>query len=95
MRRPAWLTFIVAAAVGIVVALVAVISRAPMPERQGTAPSVITDRTGAEAQPLGPPGTNREPREVDTSSNSGRAARGSGVEGVTSGNTTIDAPSGR
>lgn len=94
MTRPSWLIFAAVAIAVIAVVSIVVISRAPVPERQGTAPSVITNTTGAEAQPVGTPGA-QPPREVDSNVGSGRAARGSGVEGVPSGGVTIDAPTSR
>jgi hypothetical protein len=95
MRKPAWLAFGAAAIIAILAAALLVISRAPVPEVQGTAPSVITDTTGAEAEPLTGPGAQQEPREAPGSSTAARAARGSGVEGVTSGGVTVDPPGRR
>ena len=94
MRKPVWLiSLAIAVIVGLIVTLI-VVSRAPVPVKEGTAPSVVTRSTGEEAQPLSsaPP---QEPREAIPSGSSGRAARGSGVEGVTSGGVTVDPPSGR
>lgn len=95
LARSRWwlLWFMVAAAVSVAVAALIVITRAPLPVHEGTAPSVITGNVGAEAEPLRQPGT-ADPRKVTGSSTAARAARGSGVEGVTSGGTTQAAPGG-
>jgi heme A synthase len=95
LTRPRWwlLWFFVAAAVAIAVAALITITRAPLPVHEGTAPSVVTDTVGAEAEPLRQPGTV-DPRETTQSSTGGRAARGSGIEGVTSGGTTHAPPGG-
>lgn len=81
-----------AMAATLLVAAVVIISRAPVAERQGTAPSVVTNSAGAEAQSLRGVGPAPDPRQVDAGSNSGRAARGSGVEGVNSGGVTTEPP---
>jgi heme A synthase len=96
LTRSRWwlLWFVVAAAVAIAVAALITITRAPLPVHEGTAPSVITGTVGAEAEPLRQPGT-AEPRDATESSTAARAARGSGVEGVTSGGTTHAPPGGR
>lgn len=95
MSRTSWLVFAAVAAIVAVIAIFAVASRAPVPETAGTAPSVVTDSTGDEARAVTTPPPNAEPREVGSSANAARSARGSGIEGVTSGGTTSDPPSGR
>ena len=67
MRKPAWLVFAAVATIAIVAAALLVIVRAPIPEREGTAPSVITNEAGAEAQPLRSPGASPE-RQAPSSS---------------------------
>lgn len=96
LTRPRWwlLWFFAAAAVAIAVAALITITRAPLPVHEGTAPSVVTGSVGAEAEPLRQPGTI-DPRDATESGTGARAARGSGVEGVTSGGTTQAAPDGR
>jgi hypothetical protein len=90
-----WLLWLfVAAAVAVAVATLITITRAPLPVHQGTAPSVITGTVGDETEPLRKPGTV-DPREATQSSTAARAARGSGIEGVTSGGTTYAAPDTR
>jgi hypothetical protein len=95
VARARWwlLWFVVAAAIAIAVAALIVITRAPLPVHEGTAPSVVTDTVGGEAERLREPGT-ADPRDATESSTAARAARGSGIEGVTSGGTTHPAPSG-
>ena len=95
MSRTSWLVFAAVAAIVVVIAIFAVASRAPVPETAGTAPSVITGSTGEEAKPVTAPPPGAEPREVDASAGAARAARGSGIEGVTSGGTTTAPPGGR
>jgi hypothetical protein len=95
MSRTNWLVFAAVAVVVGLIAMFAVISRAPVPENAGTAPSVITGNTGSEAEPVTAPPPGTEPREVDSSANAARAARGSGIEGMTSGGTTSAPPGGR
>ena len=92
MTRSHLILLITAAVIGVVFAVLLVLPGAPVPEREGTAPSVVTNSTGAEAQPVGSTGATRE---VEASGNTSRAARGSGVEGVTSGGTTHDSPGAR
>ena len=92
MTRFPLIALIAAALLGVLIALFVVFPRAPVPEQQGTAPSVVTNSTGAEAQSLG---TGADPREREASGNTSRAARGSGIEGVTSGGTTHDSPGAR
>lgn len=95
MRRSGWLVFAAVAAIVAIIAIFAVVSRAPVPETAGTAPSVVTDSTGNEARPVTTPPPGAEPREVESSAGAARGARGSGIEGVTSGGTTTAPPSGR
>lgn len=95
MRRSGWLIFAAAAAIVAVIAIFAVVSRAPVPETAGTAPSVVTDSAGSEARPVTTPPPGAEPREVESSAGAARGARGSGIEGVTSGGTTTAPPRGR
>jgi hypothetical protein len=59
-RRPAWLVFGLVAIIAVAAAALLVITRAPLPEVQGTAPSVITDTVGGEAQPLSSDGAKKE-----------------------------------
>ena len=92
MTRTHLVAIIAAGVIGVLVTIVLVIASAPVPERQGTAPSVVTQSTGAEAQPVG---TTTDAREVEASSNTSRGVRGSGVEGVTSAGTTHDSPGAR
>ena len=92
MRTPAWLVFLAVAALGVLIAIVAVAWREPVPNR-GTAPSVIT---GSTTDPAQAPSTSAvPPREVDSSASAARAARGSGIEGVPSSGITTEPPSGR
>jgi hypothetical protein len=96
LARPRWwlFWFIAAAGVAIAVAALIVITRAPLPLHEGTAPSVVTGTVGEEAEPLRKPGT-ADPRDAIESSTAARAARGSGIEGVTSGGTTHVPPGAR
>jgi hypothetical protein len=96
LARPRWwlLWFFATAVVAIAVAALIVITRAPLPVHEGTAPSVITGTAGAETELLREPGT-ADPRDAIESSTAARAARGSGIEGVTSGGTTQAPPGGR
>lgn len=95
LAGPRWwlFWFFIAAAVAIAIAALIVITRAPLPLHEGTAPSVITGTVGAEAEPLREPGT-ADPRNTIESGTAARAARGSGIEGVTSGGTTHAPPGG-
>ena len=95
MGRTGWLVFAAVAVIVVVIAIFAVVARAPVPETAGTAPSVVTDSAGKEARPVTTPPPGAEPREVEASSGAARGARGSGIEGVTSGGTTTAPPSGR
>ena len=92
----ATLLFIVIAAITAVIVTVAVVSRAPVPENAGTAPSVVNNTTGAEAQPVTAPPPGAEPRDgPEASATAARVERGSGVEGVTSAGSTEAPPGGR
>lgn len=93
MRYPYWLLFAAAAAITVLVAIFVVVWREPIPAQQGTAPSVITGTAGSEAQPLSGSTAQQDPRQVPSGTSAARAERGSGVEGVTSGGTTLDPPS--
>jgi hypothetical protein len=89
-----WLIWLlVAAAISMAAAALIVITRAPLPVHEGTAPSVVTGSVGAEAERLREPGT-ADPRNATASGTAGRGARGSGIEGVTSGGTTTAPPGG-
>jgi hypothetical protein len=104
-----WL-LIGAAVAGVIIALVLVIPQAPVSERQGTAPSALDTqlqpspcaglpepqkkRCFAEAHARSA-ATGPEPRDAISSTNTGRGARGSGVEGVTSDGTSHAPPTRR
>lgn len=93
MRYPYWLLFAAAAVFALLVGIFIVVWHEPIPEQQGTAPSVVTGTAGSEAQPLSGSTAQQEPRQVPSGTSAARAERGSGVEGVTSGGTTLDPPS--
>ena len=86
-KYPMWL-LIGAVVVGLIAAVFVVVPFAPVSEGQGTAPSALV-------APSESKDTDVAPRDAAASSNPGRAARGSGVEGVTSGGTTQASPAGR
>lgn len=92
MSRTSWLVFAAVAVIVAVIAIFSVVSRAPVPEHAGTAPSIVTNSTGDEARQVTAPPPGAEPREVDASAG---AARGSGIEGMSSGGTTTAPPGGR
>lgn len=93
MRYPYWLLFAASAVLALLVGIFVVVWREPVPERQGTAPSVVTGDTRSEAQPLPDSTAQQDPRQVPSGGYGARAARGSGVEGVTSGGAVLDPPS--
>ena len=93
MRDPYWLLFAAAAVLTLLVGIFVVVWHEPVPEQRGTAPSVVTGSTGSEAQPPSGSTAQQDPRQVPSGGYGARAARGSGVEGVTSGGATLDPPS--
>lgn len=95
MKMPRWMLFAATFAIAGLIVFFAVVSRAPVPQTQGTAPSVITNSTGAEAQPIAAPPANQDAREVEASGAAARSARGSGIEGVTSAGSTTAPASNR
>ena len=109
IKSPMWL-LIGACLIGVFAALVIVIPQARVPERQGTAPSILdTQLSPSACAELPEPQKKQcfndaqmraaqvgpEAREAITSSNTGRAVRGSGGEGATSGGTPDAPPAAR
>ena len=92
MRRNNWLLFVAVAGIVVAIVVFVVAMREPMPQTAGTAPSVITGTT--QGEPITAPAPGADPREVEASAAAGRGARGSGIEGLSSGGVTTDPPSG-
>jgi len=109
IQRHAILTWAGVAIIAIVIAFIAVLSRAPRSDLQGNAPSAVTaapcdnvpdneKQRCREAYDKGAAqssGSTAAREQSAGSANSAAATRGSGVEGVTSGGTTSAAGSNR
>ena len=89
--------YLLAALIAGVIAMVALfltVLREPIPERHGTAPSVVQGTAGTDTPAV--PAARGDPRDGPAAVEGGaRAARGSGIEGVPSSGVTLDPPNGR